>query len=402
MVVRLELGTAPAFVARATLKIRWCSLRVDTAGENGGNGGKLTGVHKEKSKRGSEQVVHDKAKKRRKLRPFFPHEAESSTSSDLGDDDKGGKAEDVVQDMPSDDVDLPSHFRFEEEKEPRDRSSKTTGERDSMIAAHVNVDNHPPPVSRNGYATLSGWITAYDEYCTADNVTLWMRTTFSVDFYNRYVVPEDLVISLQAGIDYYRSQQAAEHKAQNEDHNVVDLICTPSSADDTTLAVWVTPELDLFSRTKKSWESWGKELTWLLQDWSKTAPTAKQHLIQLANDVVPKYLSLSLQSKISRGDTNKSIYFDDVVGYLADGAWLNEAVISYCLDVRTENRDDVHVLSSLVIQKEKFPTPPRRKRFSMKSVVLPINHSNAHWTIIIVVVDRHGMARTMEFGDEES
>ncbi|ETK73022.1 hypothetical protein L917_19738 [Phytophthora nicotianae] len=49
----------------------------------------------------------------------------------------------------------------------------------------------------------------------------------------------------------------------------------------------------------------------------------------------------------------------------------------------------------------------------MKSVVLPINHSNAHWTIIIVVVDRHGelrphlydphcMARTMEFGDEES
>ncbi|ETM97355.1 hypothetical protein PPTG_24994 [Phytophthora nicotianae INRA-310] len=65
---------------------------------------------------------------------------------------------------------------------------------------------------------------------------------------NDYVVPEDLVISLQAGIDYYRSQQAAEHKAQNEDHNVVDLICTPSSADDTTLAVWVTPELDLFSR----------------------------------------------------------------------------------------------------------------------------------------------------------
>ncbi|ETL26463.1 hypothetical protein L916_19877 [Phytophthora nicotianae] len=161
-----------------------------TAGENGGNGGKLTGVHKEKSKRGSEQVVHGKAKKRRKLRPFFPHDAESSTSSDLGDDDKGGKAEDVVQDMPSDDVDLPSHFRFEEEKEPRDRSSKTTGERDSMIAAHVNVDNHPPPVSRNGYATLSGWITAYDEYCTADNVTLWMRTTFSVDFYNRVHLSE--------------------------------------------------------------------------------------------------------------------------------------------------------------------------------------------------------------------
>ncbi|ETP46280.1 hypothetical protein F442_07471, partial [Phytophthora nicotianae P10297] len=116
-------------------------------------------------------------------------------------------------------------------------------------------------------------------------------------------------------------------------------------------------------------------------------------VIQLANDVVPKYLSLSLQSKISRGDTNKEICFDDVVGYLADGAWLNDAVISYCPDVMTENRDDVHVLSSLVIQKEKFPTPPRRKPFSMKSVVLPINNSNAHWTIIIVVVDRYGELR---------
>ncbi|ETL26464.1 hypothetical protein L916_19878, partial [Phytophthora nicotianae] len=31
----------------------------------------------------------------------------------------------------------------------------------------------------------------------------------------------------------------------------------------------------------------------------------------------------------------------------------------------------------------------------MKSVVLPINHSNAHWTIIIVVVDRHEIGKQL-------
>ncbi|KAG3084040.1 hypothetical protein PC128_g4840 [Phytophthora cactorum] len=132
-----------------------------------------------------------------------------------------------------------------------------------------------------------------------------------------YVIPEVLVISLQAGLDHFRSRQAAERKAHNEDHDVVHLTSTPSSADGTTLAVWVTPELDPFSsecvsatraffRTMKTCERWENDLTWLLQDWSKvsgrpveflaletasngkTAPAAKQHLVQLAGEVVLK------------------------------------------------------------------------------------------------------------------
>ncbi|ETI48540.1 hypothetical protein F443_07442 [Phytophthora nicotianae P1569] len=31
----------------------------------------------------------------------------------------------------------------------------------------------------------------------------------------------------------------------------------------------------------------------------------------------------------------------------------------------------------------------------MKSVVLPINNSNAHWTIIIVVVDRYEIGKQL-------
>ncbi|KAF4033570.1 hypothetical protein GN244_ATG14496 [Phytophthora infestans] len=111
----------------------------------------------------------------------------------------------------------------------------------------------------------------------------------------KYVISEDLVILLQAGFSYFRRRQAGERKTYSVDQDVVDLTCTPRSADDVTPAVWVTIELDPFSR--QTCERSEKDLNWLVQDWSKvsgrpvecfatetgsngkTEPAAKQKLV---------------------------------------------------------------------------------------------------------------------------
>ncbi|KAE9021506.1 hypothetical protein PR003_g13962 [Phytophthora rubi] len=62
-----------------------------------------------------------------------------------------------------------------------------------------------------------------------------------------YLIPDDLVISLQADLDYFRTSKEAERQRNKGSPGVVDLTCTPDSTDDATLAVWVTPELDPFS-----------------------------------------------------------------------------------------------------------------------------------------------------------
>ncbi|EEY70277.1 uncharacterized protein PITG_19422 [Phytophthora infestans T30-4] len=55
----------------------------------------------------------------------------------------------------SDDEDLPHHFLFEDEKPPRERASKTKGERDGLAAAHASVYNHLPLVTRKSYASFA-------------------------------------------------------------------------------------------------------------------------------------------------------------------------------------------------------------------------------------------------------
>ncbi|KAG1713189.1 hypothetical protein DVH05_000909 [Phytophthora capsici] len=234
-----------------------------------------------------------------------------------------------------------------------------------------------------------------------------------------YIIPEDFVISLQAALDYFRSRQFGDREAKK---TVVDLTCSPDSAKEKTLAVWVTPELEpflsdcvcamtTFYRIKKTCASWVDDVSWILQDWSKvtgrpvelfaletgsngnTAHDARQRLAQLASDVMSTYLKLSLQSKVQRRDSNMEIAFDEVVGFLADDRWLNDAIISYSLAVMSENQKGVHVLSSLVVKNEKFPTPPPLKLFSMEFIVLPINEASCHWILIVVTVERHGVLR---------
>ncbi|KAG6948267.1 hypothetical protein JG687_00015584, partial [Phytophthora cactorum] len=138
---------------------------------------------KRKIKRASPQDVRSTAKKRKKLWPSFPHQRDSSISSELGDN----KADQEVEKITSDDEDLPHHFRFMEVKAPRDRDSQTKAERDAMIAAHVIVDNYYPPVSRKGYASWSSWIAAYDEYCMSHHGGFRKCASRSVDIYNRFI-----------------------------------------------------------------------------------------------------------------------------------------------------------------------------------------------------------------------
>ncbi|KAG2790102.1 hypothetical protein PC129_g22304 [Phytophthora cactorum] len=69
---------------------------------------------------------------------------------------------------------------------------------------------------------------------------------------------------------------------------------------------------------------------------------------------------------------------------------LSNDEVSYALNVMQGSNMGVHVLSSLVIDLENFPAPPRLKLFSMKLIVLPVNIASYHWTPIGVAMHRHG------------
>ncbi|KAG2846498.1 hypothetical protein PC118_g1375 [Phytophthora cactorum] len=63
-----------------------------------------------------------------------------------------------------------------------------------------------------------------------------------------HVIPYDLIVSLQAALDNFTICRQKERNARHEMPEVVDLTSTLSSADDKTLAVWVTPQPKPFSR----------------------------------------------------------------------------------------------------------------------------------------------------------
>ncbi|KAG6950661.1 hypothetical protein JG688_00014066, partial [Phytophthora aleatoria] len=123
----------------------------------------------------------------------------------------------------------------------------------------------------------------------------------------------------------------------------------------------------------------------------KPAPEAKQRLAHLASEVSAVFATVCFRTKFYHKDSTKGIYFEEVVGYVAGYAWLNDAVVSYVSDVITASQVGVHVLSSFVVDNEKFPSPPRSKLFSMKFIVLLANIKRSHWTLIVVAVHRHGM-----------
>ncbi|KAG3034615.1 hypothetical protein PC120_g1299 [Phytophthora cactorum] len=123
----------------------------------------------------------------------------------------------------------------------------------------------------------------------------------------------------------------------------------------------------------------------------KTAPEAKQGLAHLASEVSAVFATVCFRTKFYHKVSTKGIYFEEVVGYVAGHAWLNDAVVSYVSDVITASQVGVHVLSSFVVDYEKFPSPPRSTFISMKFIVLPANIKRSHWTLIVVAVHRYGV-----------
>ncbi|KAG6950595.1 hypothetical protein JG687_00014151 [Phytophthora cactorum] len=92
-----------------------------------------------------------------------------------------------------------------------------------------------------------------------------------------HVIPYDLIVSLQAALDNFTICRQKERNARHEMPEVVDLTSTLSSADDKTLAVWVTPQpkpfsservhtMKTFYRIKKSCNWWARDMDWLNQD----------------------------------------------------------------------------------------------------------------------------------------
>ncbi|ETO77342.1 hypothetical protein F444_07466 [Phytophthora nicotianae P1976] len=163
-----------------------------------------------------------------------------------------------------------------------------------------------------------------------------------------------------------------------------------------------------FYEIKRSCDWWERDLDWITQDWmkvtgrpieffaaqtdsdGKAAPEAKQRLTHLSSEVSAMFSSACCHTKFYHKDPTKGIFFQEVVGYVADRAWLNDAVLNYALDIITTSHLGVHVLSSFVADQRTFPSPPRAKLFSMRFVILPINIESSHWTLIVVAVHRHG------------
>ncbi|KAG3194284.1 hypothetical protein PC128_g9479 [Phytophthora cactorum] len=71
------------------------------------------------------------------------------------------------------------------EKPAMRRTRQDKPARETMIVAHVNVDNYVGQVPRKGYASWNSWEAAYEEYCCTPRVKYRVRTSKDVDEYNR-------------------------------------------------------------------------------------------------------------------------------------------------------------------------------------------------------------------------
>ncbi|KAI9994391.1 hypothetical protein PInf_011005 [Phytophthora infestans] len=188
-----------------------------------------------------------------------------------------------------------------------------------------------------------------------------------------YVIPEDLIVSLQAALNNYEICRNEDRKTRGQMQEAVDLTSTPSSAHDKTLADWAKV-------TGRPVEFFAEET----DSSGKPSAESKQMLVYLASGISAVFDTVCLRTKFYHKNPMQGIYFEEVVGYVADRAWLNDAVLNYALDVITCNQIGVHALSSIVVGSEKFPSPPRSKLFSMKFIVLPVNIEKCHWTLILI------------------
>eukprot|EP00644_Phytophthora_capsici_P001729 jgi/Phyca11/107582/e_gw1.14.414.1 len=131
-------------------------------------------------------MVGEQKERVKRPRVLSPYEPDQSTSPNLDDDEQPVQQEErTTSSTIQDEVDLPPHFLFLDEKKPHQRDSKTKAERDAMTAAHANVDNRLTPVTRKGYVSWQSWISAFKAYCKTNCVGFRRRTFKSVEVYNR-------------------------------------------------------------------------------------------------------------------------------------------------------------------------------------------------------------------------
>lgn len=74
-----------------------------------------------------------------------------------------------------------------EEKQPRDRGSKTTGDRAKIEEAHHDIDNKVSPMPRMAYGSWTAIETAIKDYEKSTMTHYRVRTSESVEDYNEYV-----------------------------------------------------------------------------------------------------------------------------------------------------------------------------------------------------------------------
>lgn len=161
-----------------------------------------------------------------------------------------------------------------------------------------------------------------------------------------------------------------------------------------------------FYDCRKKVAKWEADLLWLKKDWSENSGVhvelfgfevgAKglpaehvRHLhCRLAQEVIKVYWTVCLQSYYSVPSTNVTIFFWEILGYLAGNMWLNDSTVNYGLQAMIGCRPDVRVLPSHVLRKDGFPRRTQTQRLSdMTTVILPVNHNNVHWSLIMVTVN---------------
>ncbi|KAF1781383.1 hypothetical protein GQ600_9588 [Phytophthora cactorum] len=242
------------------------------------------------------------------------------------------------------------------------------------------------------------------------------RTTVTLKCSHPFVIPEDLVKSLTAALQTknLEVQLNTGSKVCASSSTVLDVDASPEATKDLVVKfksagpMFSSSRVDAmmnFYQLKKNTVNWKSDVSWLKDDWSASCGVniesfaaevgargmsgeqKRQLHCRLAHDFVEQYNTACLQSHYSMPSTRITTYFWEIVGYLAGNKWMNDSTVNYAIQAITGPRTDVRVLSSHVLRSG-FPKRKQTQKLSeVTSVILPVNHKNIHWTLIIVTVN---------------
>ncbi|KAE9169170.1 hypothetical protein PF002_g30431 [Phytophthora fragariae] len=223
-----------------------------------------------------------------------------------------------------------------------------------------------------------------------------------------FVVPNALVISMQAAIDTYYTQKAAKRKEIGEAPEEIDLADSQSETRQQSV-VKLRANLVFFSSScvlaMKSFHdvsvlatAWTEDMAWLRQNWfevqagpvkffasetrteNATAVDRSFRYDQMAAKIMVKYELATLTSKYSLRSMNAFINFNVIVGAVVRVEWLTGAAVNYGVAA---------ICDGLAISLHDLDGhfPKDRGLYSFKYVVVPVNTHGMHWTVIVVTID---------------